>query len=98
MPMLKVRRAGDQYNGDLSCVEIIADHLLCADIPAPEPEPKFDQDFHAHYGVLIVRGAFASCAADLYEWYGSNGEGKLAAETIIPRPGWQLEWLPDPEN
>ena len=98
MSILKVRRAPDQYNGDLSCVEAVSQHFLCSDLPilifpGDGPAP------HRSYAVIVPNSeGFASHAADLYEWYGSNGEGKLAAEKIIPRPGWELEWLPDPES
>mgnify|MGYP000933597848 CR=1 FL=1 len=99
MPILKVRRAPDQYNGDLDCIDVLSQHYLCADFPAPE-YPGDGPAPHGHYTIIVPddMGLFAAYAADLYEWYGSNGEGNLAAQEIIVRPGWQLEWLPNPEN
>ncbi len=96
---INVRRAPDQYRGDMSCIDVLSQHYLCADLPAPAfsgngPEPTY------HYAVLVpdAGGLFVDYAADLFVWYGSNGEGKLAAQEIVPRHGWQLEWLPNPEN
>ena len=96
MLTIKVRRAPDQYRGEFHAVEVMGPHLLCSDVASPE-YPGDGIAPHSHYAVLIPDGRFADYAADLYIWYGAGGEGKLAAQEIIPRHGWELEWLPDPE-
>jgi hypothetical protein len=97
MLTIKVRRAPDQCRGDLHAVEVVDPHYLSSDIESPE-YPGDGPAPHSHYAVLIPEGKFADYAADLYIWFSNGGEGKIAAQEIIPRKGWQLEWLPDPEN
>jgi len=73
-------KEADSYRGDMSCIEILTPHKVA-----------FRHDLEGEIKDILVDGE-AVCRVE--SWYGSNGQGKLAAQDIIwVAPGWELKYV-----
>lgn len=81
--VVRLRHTEDHYRGDLSCIKFL-DKITLERHPNSSGTGTPDMSIVKKSGVSV---------GTLYQWFGSNGKGRLAAERFVPFDGVAVEWL-----